>query len=495
MKIGLTRHARLLLLIGLLVALTPAAAESGRWPARLQEALAETGVTRDAVGLYVQEVGADHPLFAWNADRSMNPASTMKLVTTLAALELLGPAYVWRTEAYADGTLSGDTLNGNLVLKGYGDPKLTLENFWLLLRELRSRGLKEIRGDLIVDRSLFALTENDPGRFDNEPTRAYNVAPDALLVNYKAVRLQFIPQEDRGTVKIVLTPDLPQISILNQLVLGAGNCDFWPDKPQALPEQARLVFTGVFPRGCGERSKNFSLLTPNEYLLALFQQTWRELGGTITGTVRDGVTPPEAKLLATSESQPLGEVIRDINKFSMNVMARHVFLTLSLDRRSAPRDHREIRARRAGMAQTQPARVPGARAGKRLRLVAQRAHHPAQSRPHLAKGVGEPTDARIPRVAADTRRGRDSAPPSGRIAGVRAGAHQDRLSGGRTSDRRLCSGQPRPLDHRREHHQPLGRAQRAVVPGRCGRVGVFRCRRSTRLLRQALSAVVITGPK
>ena len=322
--------SRLLLLIGLLVALTPAAAESGRWPARLQEALAETGVSRDAVGLYVQEVGADHPLFAWNADRSMNPASTMKLVTTLAALELLGPAYVWRTEAYADGTLSGDTLNGNLVLKGYGDPKLTLENFWLLLRELRSRGLKEIRGDLIVDRSLFALTENDPGRFDNEPTRAYNVSPDALLVNYKAVRLQFIPQEDRGTVKIVPTPDLPQISILNQLVLGAGNCDFWPDKPQALPEQARLIFTGVFPRGCGERSKNFSLLTPNEYLLALFQQTWRELGGTITGTVRDGVTPPEAKLLATSESQPLAEVIRDINKFSMNVMARHVFLTLSL---------------------------------------------------------------------------------------------------------------------------------------------------------------------
>ena len=177
---------RLLLLIGLLVALVPAAAESGRWPARLQEALAETGVTRDAVGLYVQEVGADRPLFAWNADRSMNPASTMKLVTTLAALELLGPAYVWRTEAYADGTLTGDTLNGNLVLKGYGDPKLTLENFWLLLRELRSRGLKEIRGDLIVDRSLFALTDSDPGRFDNEPIRAYNVAPDALLVNYKA---------------------------------------------------------------------------------------------------------------------------------------------------------------------------------------------------------------------------------------------------------------------------------------------------------------------
>src|SRR5262245_35999347 len=162
------------LLFGLSLALPSVVnAANGRWPIELNAALGDSGVPREAVSLYVQDVGAREPLLVWNADRPMNPAATMKLVTTLAALELLGPTYTWRTEAYVHGMLVGDVLNGDLVLKGYGDPKLTLENFWLLLRELRVRGLREIRGDLVLDRSFFAGVEADPARFDNEPTRPY----------------------------------------------------------------------------------------------------------------------------------------------------------------------------------------------------------------------------------------------------------------------------------------------------------------------------------
>jgi len=318
-------------LLALAIVLSGAAhAANGRWPASLHAALAESGVPREAVAVYVQEVGASEPLLEWNAERPMNPASTIKLVTTLAALEVLGPTYTWRTEVYADGPVVGDVLQGNLVFKGYGDPKLTLENFWLLLRELRARGVRAIRGELILDRSLFTAQAGDPAPFDNEPTRPYNVAPDALLLNFKSVRLQFVPQEANGSVKIVSTPLLPQLDIVNQLVLGPGNCEVWPERPQALPEQARLVFTGVFPRGCGDKSRSFALLTPNEYALTLFQQVWRELGGLFTGGVREGAVPADATLLATWESPPLSEVIRDINKFSNNVMARQVFLTLSL---------------------------------------------------------------------------------------------------------------------------------------------------------------------
>jgi len=307
-----------------------ACAQSALLPAPLREALLTAGVPPSAVGVYIHEVGAARPLLEFNANRPMNPASTMKLLTTLAGLELLGPNFTWRTDAWLEGTLAGDVLQGNLILKGYGDPKLTIEDLWLFLGELRSRGLREIRGDLVLDRTFFAVEPIDPAQFDNDPTRPYNVGPDALLINYKSVRLQFLPQEDTGTVKILAMPDLPQISIVNQLTLGVGSCDFWPEKPQAVPEQARLVFTGVFPRGCGEKSKSFSLLSPNEYALALFQQLWRELGGTLTGRVRDGLVPDSARLLATWESQPLAAVIRDINKFSNNVMARQLFLALSL---------------------------------------------------------------------------------------------------------------------------------------------------------------------
>jgi D-alanyl-D-alanine carboxypeptidase/D-alanyl-D-alanine-endopeptidase (penicillin-binding protein 4) len=299
-------------------------------PAPLREALLATGVPPDGVALYVRELSAPRPIVEHNVDRAMNPASTMKLITTLAGLELLGPSFVWRTEAWLDGPLNGDVLDGNLVLKGYGDPKLTLEDFWLFLRDLRARGVREIRGDLVLDRTLFALDEIDPGRFDNDPTRPYNVGPDALLVNYKAIRLQFIPMEVGSGVRIISTPELPQISIVNQLTLGPAPCDTWPEKPAADWVQSRLIFTGVFPYGCGEKQRNFSLLGRNQYLLALFAQQWRDLGGTFRGGVREGTVPERARWLTTWESPPLATVIRDINKFSNNVMARQLFLTLSL---------------------------------------------------------------------------------------------------------------------------------------------------------------------
>ena len=321
----------------ILACVWPAApALAQQWPDVLRTELAASEVPAEAVGLYVQEVGTAIPLLAWNAEQPMNPASTMKLLTTLAALEVLGPAHTWRTEVYADGALEGDVLEGDLVLKGSGDPKLDLENFWLLVKTLRGRGLREIRGDLVADRSVFALEDVDPGRFDNEPTRPYNVPPDALLVNYKSVDLQFIPQEDSDSVRIVSVPELAQINIINHLALGAGNCDFWPERPTASIEDARLVFAGLFPRGCGEKRKSFSLLTPNEYLHALFRQLWQETGGSFAGRVHDARVPPSARLLATWESPPLAEIIRDMNKWSNNVMARQLFLSLGLEADAPP---------------------------------------------------------------------------------------------------------------------------------------------------------------
>jgi serine-type D-Ala-D-Ala carboxypeptidase/endopeptidase (penicillin-binding protein 4) len=308
----------------------PGLAQPAPLPAPLREALASAGIPPSAVGVYIQEVDAAQPLLEHHADRPMNPASTMKLLTTLAGLELLGPNFTWRTEAWLDGSLTGEVLQGNLVLKGFGDPKLTVEDLWLFLREIRARGLREIRGDLVLDRSFFAVEPTDPAHFDNDPGRPYNVGPDALLMNYKSLRLEFLPQEDTGTVTILPLPDLPQISIVNQLTLSGGSCEFWFERLQASHEPARLSFTGVFPRGCGPKEKNYSMLSPNEYALALFQQLWRELGGSFSGRVRDGLVPESGRLLATWESAPLAEVIRDINKFSNNVMARQLFLTLSL---------------------------------------------------------------------------------------------------------------------------------------------------------------------
>jgi D-alanyl-D-alanine carboxypeptidase/D-alanyl-D-alanine-endopeptidase (penicillin-binding protein 4) len=111
----------------------------------------------------------------------------------LAALDLLGPAYVWKTEAFATGTLADGVLDRRPAPAGGGDPKLTYDQFGRLLRMIRARGIREIRGDLVLDRRPSPSPLPIPGRFDAQPMRPYNVAPDALLLNFKAVTLQLIP--------------------------------------------------------------------------------------------------------------------------------------------------------------------------------------------------------------------------------------------------------------------------------------------------------------
>jgi len=329
-----------ILSIAWLVAFAPLATAQTALPAPVAKVLAQAQIPESAAGFYVQEIGAERPLVAVGADRALNPASTIKLVTTYAGLELLGPAYTWPTEVYASGAISQDVLAGDLVIKGYGDPKLTLENFWLLLRELRGRGVREIRGDLVLDRSYFSAVEYDPARFDDQPTRPYNTGPDALLVNYKSIRLQFLPDPEARGVRIVQEPPLPQVQVVNQLVLDGAPCGDWVARmkldAQGGANGARMLFAGHFSRDCGERVRHFSVLSHQQYVLALFAQLWRELGGAFAGGVRDGVAPPDAKRIAVLQSPALSEIVRDINKYSNNVMARHLYLTLGAVAGGAP---------------------------------------------------------------------------------------------------------------------------------------------------------------
>ncbi|MEP7085621.1 MAG: D-alanyl-D-alanine carboxypeptidase, partial [Betaproteobacteria bacterium] len=193
----------------------------------MANALRDAGIPQDNIAVVVQETGAPSPLIALRGEAAMNPASVMKLVTSFVALEWLGPAYTWKTEAYVEGELKDGTLNGNLILKGYGDPKITLENFWLLLRDLRQKGLREIKGDLILDRTYFAANGQDPARFDEQPLRAYNVGPDALLVNFKAVRFILSPDVENGRVAVRAEPPLAGLTVRNTLKLTTTECGDW----------------------------------------------------------------------------------------------------------------------------------------------------------------------------------------------------------------------------------------------------------------------------
>jgi D-alanyl-D-alanine carboxypeptidase/D-alanyl-D-alanine-endopeptidase (penicillin-binding protein 4) len=314
-----------------LLALTSSAFAAGL-PGSVEQWLQKVGIPRSNVAVVVQEVGAARASLAVNAGTPMNPASVMKLVTTYAALELLGPAYRWKTEIYADGD--------DLFLKGYGDPKLNLESFWLMLRALRGRGLRDIQGDIVLDRSWFSPQPD--ASFDDDTYRPYNVSPDALLVNFKALRFTFIPEGERGGVHVYAEPALPGLEIVNSLRLVEGSsCPegrAFRERIQAdfRPRPPRAAFTGPYPAACGERELNVALSHPEDYVTGMVRQLWTETGGWWGGKAREGVVPAAARLIYTHESEPLTGVVRDINKFSNNVMARQLYLTLGAELGGAP---------------------------------------------------------------------------------------------------------------------------------------------------------------
>jgi D-alanyl-D-alanine carboxypeptidase/D-alanyl-D-alanine-endopeptidase (penicillin-binding protein 4) len=297
-------------------------------PSAVIQELKKADIPRSGIAVEVREVGKHSSLISINAQRAMNPASVMKLITTYAALDLLGPAYTWKTEAWIDGELKDGVLDGNLILKGYGDPKFTIEQFWLWLRELRGRGLREIKGDLVLDRSYFDLPVYDPSEFDSDPIRAYNVGPDALLLNFNTLRFRYTP--DGNGMKVITEPRLEGLILDNQLILHppTGDCNDWNDTILTQATGDSVVLQGGYPSDCGEREQSLSILPHTRYVESVFRTVWKEVGGTLNGGMREAAVPEVAQLFSTHRSEPLGSVIRDINKFSNNVMARQVFLTL-----------------------------------------------------------------------------------------------------------------------------------------------------------------------
>jgi serine-type D-Ala-D-Ala carboxypeptidase/endopeptidase (penicillin-binding protein 4) len=327
----------------------PAHSQSTIPPVLPESVAAELRVARvplNAVAISVVPLSGSGITMAINEHQSMNPASTMKLATTMAGLELLGPQYVWRTEALATAPLKQGVLDGDLWLRGGGDPRLVIEDIWLLVQRIRGSGVREIRGDLVLDRSAFDVITHDAAAFDGEALRPYNAGPDALLLNYKAVSFHFVADPDARQVRVFALPALAGMAVPATVKTAEGPCSDWRARLGGdFADPMRPQFRGVFPLSCGDKVWHVNLLTPAQYAQALFRQLWEASGGTWRGRARDGVVPADARRIALHESRPLAEVIRDINKFSNNVMARQLFLTIGAETSRQPASME--RARRA----------------------------------------------------------------------------------------------------------------------------------------------------
>jgi D-alanyl-D-alanine carboxypeptidase/D-alanyl-D-alanine-endopeptidase (penicillin-binding protein 4) len=319
-------------LLSAVVSAAPATGETASSSAAPSDYLARLAAARipaDAAAVIVRPLDGGALEWNANAERPMNPASTMKLLTTYSALHLLGPGYTFRTEVLSEAPLIGGALRGDLYVRGGGDPKLVIEDLWMLVSRLRGFGIGEIRGDIVLDKGMFEPLKHDPALFDGEEGRAYNVGPDALLVNFKSIAVTFVPDPVSKVARVVVVPEVSGLMAPRTVPLIEGGCGDWRGRLRAdISDPMNLRFAGVYPSACGERAIYLGALEHTNYFAAVFRALWERQGGTWNGRVREAGVPPGARLIAAQESPPLGLLIRDINKFSNNVMTQQLFLTM-----------------------------------------------------------------------------------------------------------------------------------------------------------------------
>jgi serine-type D-Ala-D-Ala carboxypeptidase/endopeptidase (penicillin-binding protein 4) len=323
-----------------------AAGDAQALPANVAAALARAGVPRDAVSMMVQAIlssptssrttgtatlAEPAARLAHRSQTPMNPASVMKLVTTYSALNTLGPNFTWTNRVYTDGQLLGDgVLQGNLILRGSGDPKLVLERIQDLFAQIQAKGVREVRGDIILDRSIFTVPDKNPADFDDEPLRPYNAVPDGFLVNFKSLIFKFIPDEANQRVIVQSEPPIAGVAIPASVPMVSGGCGDWRSALRAdFFTPTKINFSGRYAASCGERTWPVAYSQPRAYAARVIDAMWLASGGSLTGSVHEGNVPRGARALLSAPSLPLSAIIADVNKFSNNVMAQQVFLTMS----------------------------------------------------------------------------------------------------------------------------------------------------------------------
>ena len=259
-----------------------------------------------------------------------NPASLAKIISTFIALEELGPQFKWHSDFFHNGKISGDTLNGDLIFKGTGDATFSINNLENSIRKIQRDGIKKIKGNLILDLGYFGLASKEKS-FDNDPMRAYNALPNPVVIQSNTMNFIFNIKDSK--LNIESNPNMEYVVIKNKIKITNDKCIDWKSKLNYRTENNNLktnvIFSGKFSRKCGTKGINLSVLNDNEYFYKIFKNTWNANGGEFQGDLDvTFIQDAKWKVLYSHTSRPLSEIIRDTNKYSLNLLARNTMLTV-----------------------------------------------------------------------------------------------------------------------------------------------------------------------
>ncbi|ASK28168.1 D-alanyl-D-alanine carboxypeptidase/D-alanyl-D-alanine endopeptidase [Neisseria chenwenguii] len=286
----------------------------------------------DEISVYVQELDSGKVIADHRADALMNPASTMKLITAFAAFRALGKDYRWTTELKSSGNIANGVLNGDIYWVGSGDPVLDQDGLTAMQQQLRDKGIRKIRGQIALDRSLWGDVKNS-AEFASDAGRTFMTPPDPNMLAYKTVALK--PERNAlGDIEIATNPPLPEIPLENKIVLvdGSTACKS-PDRYiRASYTGGVLRVSGKMPESCLSKEMLVNMLGIREFAGKSFVNQWRQAGGEISDGLKTAAAPNGAKTLAAHQSKPLADILADMNIYSNNLIARSVFLKLGRDR-------------------------------------------------------------------------------------------------------------------------------------------------------------------
>lgn len=316
-------------------------------PATVVKALFQTKIPPQNISVTVDRLSDGQRIIDYQSKKTMAPASLIKLVTSFVGLTMLGQNFQWQTPVFIDGKIKNNTLYGNLYIKGYGDPQLVPELLEQLVADIQLAGIKHIQGNIVLEKSYFASETRDALPLDDDTHAPYNVGPDALLYAYKSVLFTLTPNPN-GQVDISPLPHIRQVQIDNQLQTSAGKCNVATIKSTLTPiiktlSDGRIVvtFKGILPIDCGPQVVKQAFSNHSQFFVGGFLAIWHQYGGTFSGGINESAIPHSAQLIATHRSRPLADIVADMNKFSNNVIARNLFLTLGAIGNKPPADLQE----------------------------------------------------------------------------------------------------------------------------------------------------------
>ena len=304
-------------------------------PPTVGAALRASAIGPGEYGVVALPLDGGPPLIAYNESLAFNPASTMKLVTTYAALSLLGANYRWHTPILIRGSIDDGVLDGDLVLRGGGDPKLVIEDMVEMVSRLRALGLRVIRGNLVIDDSLYEIGDESTEKFDGDPSQPYNVRPYAAMMNFKATKVTVRPQTSGITID--LDPPLADVGVIDEVRVLGGPCRNGiaglAIRDSGTEQKPLIRVAGSYSSACGEQSTMTAVLNHRQFIQAFFGSAWRSAGGVWDGraVIERRTDPRLPVLMQWTSPRTLADVVKDINKYSNNVMARQLMLQTSTD--------------------------------------------------------------------------------------------------------------------------------------------------------------------